>query len=187
LQRYFAEGYRDAMSGEVMSPQAVTEMSNVYAGERTRLIIEELTNTTNDKLAAIIQRTTETGNARQAVQDIMGPGVNEDRAAVIARTEVSNIQGSVANAQIEAAGQNRKWDVLASACPICLALVDKIVVTYGSNSVPPGVPFMRGGESLTYVDEGGKVRTFTAKWDINHNPAHPNCACDVIGVNPDAN
>jgi phage portal protein BeeE len=187
LQRYFAEGYRDAMSGEVMSPQAVTEMSNVYAGERTRLIIEELTNTTNDKLAAIIQRTTETGNARQAVQDIMGPGVNEDRAAVIARTEVSNIQGSVANAQIEAAGQNRKWDVLASACPICLALVDKIVATYGSNSVPPGVPFMRGGESLTYVDEGGKVRTFTAKWDINHNPAHPNCACDVIGVNPDAN
>ncbi len=187
LQRYFAEGYRDAAIGESMSPQTVTEQSNVYAGERTRLIIEELTNTTNEKLSQIVQQAAETGNARQAVQDIMGPGVNEDRAAVIARTEVANIQGRVAVQQIEEAGQEKRWDTLASACPICLALVDKIVATYGKNAVPPGVPFMRAGESLTYVDESGTVRTFTAKWDIQNEPAHPNCACIVIGVTPDAN
>lgn len=187
LQRYFAEGYRDAAIGESMSPQTVTEQANVYAGERTRLIIEELTNTTNEKLAQIVHQTAQTGNARQAVQDIMGPGVNEDRAAVIARTEVANIQGRVAVQQIEEAGQEKRWDTLASACPICLALVDKIVATYGKNAVPPGVPFMRAGESLTYVDESGTVRTFTAKWDIQNEPAHPNCACIVIGVTPDAN
>jgi len=182
LERYFTEGYQDAASGSTMSPQTVLEHARTYAGQRTRLIIEELTNTTNDKLAEVVARAAETGDKRTAVQEIMGQGMNEDRAAVIARTEVANIQGAVSVAQIEEAGQSKQWDTLASACPICLALVDKIVAKYGTNAVPPGVPFMKAGESLTYVDEAGSVRTFTAKWDINSNPAHPNCACIVIGV-----
>lgn len=153
-----------------------------YALERTPLVLDSITQTTNDKLSLIIARSAETGDLRQAVTEIMGQGESENRAALIARTETANQQNAANIIHLEEAGLYKSWDASGHACPLCHAAQAQIARKFPGGAVPPSEPFLQVGEMVNYTDESGVSRAFVAPFPIYNAPLHPNCTCSNPGV-----
>jgi hypothetical protein len=105
------------------------------------------------------------------------------RAEAIARTEAANahMAGSQA-AWIEAGVEANRWLLVADACSICHALVDKVGREgLESKAIPITEPFLRAGESLT----GDDGKTYTARLDVYRPPLHPNCGCSMVAEIPE--
>lgn len=180
LQAEFRQGF--SQFAEQAGVNNIVRASEEYALERTPLVLDSITQTTNDKLSLIIARSAETGDMRQAVVDIMGQGESENRAALIARTETANQQNAANIIQLEEAGLYKSWDASGHACPLCHATQAQIARKFPGGAVPPGEPFLQVGEMVNYTDESGVSRAFVAPFPIYNAPLHPNCTCTNPGV-----
>jgi HK97 family phage portal protein len=150
-----------------------SELAANYARERAGTLIQGITATTREQVAAAVARGEAEGLSIRDVQvDLMEGGYDGLRAERIARTESANAIGAARVDGWRAVGyQELEWVLAGGPCALCQQVADR-------GPVPVGTPFVRAGETL--IDDGG--RPWVAERDYYHEALHPNCRCTTFGV-----
>ena len=142
----------------VLAPQILAA-----ARRMTFAFLDAFTKATSDMLREALAAAAQLGETGLELQRRLRAIFGPERAAVIGQTESSRVTHEGQRIADKESGvvEKRQWLASADACPLCLALDGKEV----------------GMDEPFYIrPEGGPYATILGP------PAHPRCACAVVGV-----